>query len=120
MEIMRFEAIFDLFGSAPFSSFKFELQLLYEKNVYEIYESDFQGGMGELSEIAMDESEIGIAGDATEEIVLNHLLLNGLGGFVQLDAEHGSQEVRPEPFPETDAARNSGLSSQTGHYSRLV
>jgi hypothetical protein len=68
----------------------------------------------------MDQSEEGIAGDATKEIILNHLFLNCLGGFVQLDAEHGSQEVRPEPFPEADAARPSGLPSQARDKPRLV
>lgn len=87
---MWFKPIFDLFLCPSFSSLKLELQLLNKKDVYEINKSYFQGLWGKLSKVAMNEPEKRIAGDATKEIILNHLLLNALGGLIQLNTQHGS------------------------------
>lgn len=75
---MRFEPILDLFYCPSFPSLKLELQFFNEEQMYQIDESHLQRGLRKLGEVAMDKSEKGIAGDAAEEIVLGHLLLDGL------------------------------------------
>jgi hypothetical protein len=108
-----------LLADGPLPLLEFEEQLVNQVDLQQVDESSLQRRR-QLGEVAVEKTQIGVATDTREEIVLHHLVIDRRSLLLQLKSHERSYERDPEPLPKPDAETARCLSPQSANKPRLV